>query len=45
MQKPTAPGNVLITKVGHTQNDSFGGSPSRNVRGRSTTPTPINFGK
>ena len=44
MQKPSKPGNIMITRIGHTQNDSFGSSPSRNVRGRPTDPSPIVFG-
>lgn len=45
MQKPTAPGNVKITPVGHTQNGAFGITPDAKVKGRPTQPSPITFGK
>jgi hypothetical protein len=43
--KPSKPGNVQITKIGHTFSGSHGSNPSAKVKGVSTTPTPITFGK
>lgn len=45
MQKPTKPGNVKITAVGHTVNNAFGNTPDARVKGRPTEPTQITFGK
>ena len=44
MQKPTKPGNISITRVGHTTNQSFGNSPDVRVKGRSELPAPLTFG-
>ena len=45
MQKPSKPGNVKITPVGHTSNNSFGITPDARVKGRPTDPSPLTFGK
>lgn len=42
--KPTKPGNVLITKVGHTFGTKFGVNPNLQERGKSE-PTSESFGK
>lgn len=41
---PTKPGNVAITKVGHTHGTKFGVNPNLQERGKSE-PTPQTFGK
>ena len=41
---PSKPGNVQITKVGHTFDKKFGNDPNVQERGKDT-PTPITFGK
>ncbi len=42
--KPTKPGNVQITKVGHTISSKFGQSPTMKAKGDESI-TPISFGK
>jgi len=42
--KPSKPGNVQITKVGHTFDGKFGINPNAQEKGQ-TTPTPQTFGK
>lgn len=41
---PSKPGNVKITKVGHTFDGKFGNTPNAQEKGAST-PTPQTFGK
>lgn len=43
LDPPAKPGSVRITKTGHTYSGKFGVNPNAKVRGRSTTPTPIEF--
>jgi len=45
MQKPSKPGNVKITPVGHTTIPAFGLDPNAKVKGRPVEPSPITFGK
>ena len=45
MQKMTKPGNVPITRVGHTYSTQHGSDPNAQVRGRPSQPTPEVFGK
>lgn len=42
--KPTKPGNVMITKTGHTFGTKFGVNPNLQERGKSE-PTSQSFGK
>lgn len=42
--KPTKPGNVMITRVGHTHGTKFGVNPNLQEQGKSE-PTPVTFGK
>jgi hypothetical protein len=42
--KPSKPGSVQITKMGHTSGTKFGQNPSVQERGAST-PTPLSVGK
>jgi len=39
------PGNVGITKIGHTTGTKFGMDPSVQEKGGAGGPTPITFGK
>ena len=44
-QRPSKPGNVMITPVGHTASHTFGNTPDAKVVGRTTEPTALTFGK
>ncbi len=45
MQKQSKPGNVKITPIGHTTSGKHGSVPNAKVRGGSTEPSPMSFGK
>lgn len=45
IRKPTKPGSIDITPVGHTFSGRDGSTPLAKTRGGRDQPTPITFGK
>lgn len=45
IRKPSKPGNLKITPVGHTYSGRHGIDPNAKVRGGSSQPTQQTFGK